>query len=684
MRSACSILSAFAALLLGFAPAMADPSSQFAPWGYDLAAIDHAVAPGHDFFDYANGTWLAQAPIAADRSTAGNFVMLTDLSEARVHAILEDAAKAVATPQQASPAAEDAALAKIGAFYAAFMDEAEVERLDATPLEADLALVRAAGDHPALASLMGRASRGFLWSPFALSISADQKDAHRYSVYLGQGEGGLPDRDEYLKPEFAAQRGQYRAYVATMLGSIGWADAETQADAIVALETRIAQAGWSRADRRDPIRTYNPTDVSALAGFAPGFDWAAFLTGADLGGLDRLVLVENTAVRDVAGLLGETDPATLRAWLAFHLASDAAPDLSQRFAAAHFDFYQKTLNGQPVERERWKRAVAAVNRGMGEAVGEIYVAHHFPPSSKQAMDRLVAELKTAFHHRLETVTWMDPPTRAEALRKLAALDVQVGYPKKWRDYAALGIGAGDLYGDVERAAEFDWEHKVHRLPEPVDHDEWEMSPQTVNAYNEPSFNEVVFPAAILQPPFFNPDADEAVNYGAIGGVIGHEMTHSFDDQGRHYDGAGNLRDWWSADSAGRFAVLAGRLGTQFDAMQPFPGLHINGALTMGENIADLGGMNLALDAYHAHIGSGASPNIDGTSGDQRVFLGWAQAFRAKVRENAAKQRLVVDPHSPPEARVDGPVSNVDAWYDAFGVVPGDAMFRAPDQRVRIW
>ena len=424
--------------------------------------------------------------------------------------------------------------------------------------------------------------------------------------------------------------------------------------------------------------------MSALAAYAPGFDWAAFLGAAGLGNLGRIVLVENTAVRDVAAILGRTDLGTLRAWAAFHLVSAASPDLSHRFAEAHFDFFGRTLNGQPSERARWKRAVAATNRALGEAVGERYVAQYFPPASKAAMDRLVGDLKTALRHRLETVTWMDEPTRAEALRKLDALDVQVGYPKAWRDYSALQVRADDLYGDVERATDFEWQRQVARLDRPVDRDEWDMSPQTVNAYNQPSFNEVVFPAAILQPPFFNPDADEAVNYGAIGGVIGHEMTHSFDDQGRHYDEQGNLRDWWSAGSAERFGVLATALGAEFDAMQPFPGLHVNGALTMGENIADLGGLNLGLDAYHDRLAGAPAPVIDGTSGDQRVFLGWAQAFRAKLRESAAKQRLVTDPHSPPEARVDGPVSNIDAWYQAFGVTDADPMFRAPGTRVRIW
>lgn len=534
---ACFLLAAPPVLAAPDAPppaqAVAAPTveARFAPWGYDLSALNLAEKPGANFFDYANGTWLRDAPIAADRSSAGNFVALADLSETRVHAILEAAA------------ADDGGAGRIGAFYHAFMDEAQVESLDARPLEPELALIRAAADRPAIAALMGRGQRGFLASVFELQISADQKDAHRYSVYLGQGEGGLPDRDEYLSPDFAPQRAKYRTYVASALGRAGWAEPERAADAVVAFETEVARAGWTRADRRDPIRTYNPTEVSALAAYAPGFDWSAFLGAAGLGSLGRIVLVENTAVRDVAALVGRTDLDTLRAWAAFRLVSAASSELSHRFADAHFDFYGRTLNGQPEERARWKRAVVATNRALGEAVGKRYVAQYFPPASKAAMDRLVGDLKTALRHRLETVTWMDQPTRTEALRKLDELDVQVGYPKAWRDYSALVVRPDDLYGNVERATAFEWDRQVARLDKPVDRDEWDMSPQTVNAYNEPSFNEVVFPAAILQPPFFNADADEAVNYGAIGGVIGHEMTHSFDDQGRHYDEQGNLRDW---------------------------------------------------------------------------------------------------------------------------------------------
>ncbi len=670
-------LLALATLLVLLPLAAAAVGSRFSPWGYNMSAFDRTVAPGQDFYAYANGGWLAKTVVPADQSSTGNFVMLRDLSEARVHGILQDAA-------ETAPAHPTDAQGKIGAFYRSFIDEAKVEALDAAPLGPDLATIRSVADRAAFAALLGSGQRNFQASVFALSIAADQKNADRYRVYLGQGAGGLPDRDDYLAPQFATQRAKYRIFVGSMLAMVGWPEAAKRADAIVAFETAMAKASWSRAERRDPVRTYNPAPVRTLAATAPGFDWTAYLTAAGLRDLDSVVLVENSAVTRIAALVGRTDLDTLRAWAAFRLAANAAPDLSTRFANADFEFFQHTLDGQPSQRERWKRAVAAVDRGMGEAVGAVYVGRYFPPSSKRAMNTLVGDLKAAFRHRLETVTWMDASTRAAALKKLAALDVQVGYPKKWRDYTGLTIVADDLYGNVERSGAFEWDYQSARLHKPVDHDEWGMTPQTVNAYNEPDFNEVVFPAAILQPPFFNPEADPAINYGAIGAVIGHEMTHSFDDQGRHYDENGNLREWWSAASATNFQALADRLGKQFDEVEPFPGLHINGGLTMGENIADLGGLNLGMDAYHTLLAGRRAPSIDGTTGDQRVFLGWAQAFRAKVRDARAKQLLVADPHSPPMARVNGPVHNMDAWYAAFGVKPGDALYLAPAQRVRIW
>lgn len=677
--AACLLLaSAVPREALAAKPAAA-PSvgEQFAPWGYDLTAIDKAIAPGNDFFGYANGAWLARTTIPPDRSSAGNFVMLAELSETRVHGILEDAAAHAAAAPTAGPE-------KIGAFYRAFMDEARVDALDGKPLGPDLARVRAATDRRAIAALMGSAQSNFQASVFSLSIDADQKDTRRYAVYLGQGAGGLPDRDEYLAPQFAAKREAYRKFVAGMLAMAGWPDPDRRAGDILAFETEIARASWTRADRRDPVRTYNPEPVAELARTAPGFDWSAYLAAAGLPHLDRIVLQEKSAVTAIAAIVGRTDIGTLQAWAAFHLATNAAPVLSKRFDEANFDFYGRVLEGQPQQRARWKRAVAAVDSGMGEAIGQVYVARFFPPASKARMENLVGDLKQAFQRRLETVTWMDKPTRDAALRKLAKLDVQIGYPKKWRDYGALVIRADDLYGDVERAGAFEWQYQVDRLARPVDRDEWDMTPQTVNAYNQPVFDEVVFPASILQPPFFNPAADAAVNYGAIGGVIGHEMTHSFDDQGRHFDENGNLRDWWTPASARRFQALADRLGAQFDAMEMFRGLHINGRLTMGENIADLGGLNLALDAYHHALAGRPAPVVGGMTGDQRVFLGWAQAFRAKFRDDAAKQRLVVDPHSPPRARVNGPVHNIDAWYAAFAVKPGDKLYLPPAQRVRIW
>ena len=422
----------------------------------------------------------------------------------------------------------------------------------------------------------------------------------------------------------------------------------------------------------------------ALAAAAPGFDWQAFLAGAELGGVSRVVVTENTAVPKIAQLFAATPVETLKAWEAFNIADSAAPYLSKRFEDARFEFRSKTLSGQQAQRPRWKRAVSAVDNGLGEAVGRLYVARYFPPNSKAKMLELVGNVRAALAARIERVSWMSEATKAKALEKLSRLTVKVGYPVKWRDYSALKISPDDLAGDAERAGAFEWRRQVARLAQPVDKTEWGLTPQTVNAYYNPTVNEIVFPAAILQPPFFDPNADPAINYGGIGGVIGHEMTHGFDDQGRQFDGDGKLADWWTPDDAAKFVEQTKRLGAQYSAMEPIPGAHIKGDQTMGENIADLGGVLLALDAYHLSLKGKPAPEVGGLSGDQRVFLGWAQVWRSAVRPDTLRQLLVSDVHSPDSARVNGVFRNVDAWYDAWGVKSGDPLYVRPDQRVRIW
>jgi putative endopeptidase len=531
---------------------------------------------------------------------------------------------------------------------------------------------------------MGESVHGFGGSFFNAQIYDDAKSPMRYAVYLGQAGLGLPDRDYYLDPRFGPQKGDYEGYVARMLTLAGWPDAAASAKAIVALETEIARASWTRVDRRDDEKTYNPVQTADLAKLAPGFDWTAFMDGAGLSGATRVIAQENTAFPKIAAIYAKTPMATLQAWSAFTLADNAAPYLSAAFDQPHYEFRDKILSGQPRQKPRWKRGVALVDGQLGEALGKIYVDAYFPPESKAKMEALVGDIQTAMKGRIQNVTWMEPVTKAKALEKMGKFTVKIGYPDKWRDYAGLQVKNGDLYGNVARAIDFDWRFRVGRLNGPVDRSEWGMTPPTINAYYSPTKNEIVFPAAILQPPFFDPDGDPAVNYGGIGGVIGHEITHGFDDQGRKSDGDGRLTDWWTAQDAAKFQVQAARLGKQFSAVEVLPGARINGDLTMGENIADLGGLLLALDAYHVSLGGKAAPVIDGLTGDQRVFLGWAQVWRSKNRDESLRKQLVSDPHSPPHYRVDLPMRNIDAFYAAFGVKPGDKMYIPPDQRVRIW
>jgi putative endopeptidase len=469
-----------------------------------------------------------------------------------------------------------------------------------------------------------------------------------------------------------------------MLSAAGWPNADAEAAAVVALETRIAGASWTKVEQRDPVKTYNPMSTADLAALAPGFPWRPFLENADLGGVATVVVGEKSAFPKIAAIFADTPISTLQAWQAFTVIDSAAPFLSSAFADAHFEFRDKTLGGQAEQKPRWKRAASTIDQGIGEAVGRVYVAKYFTPEAKAKMEALVGDLKVALAARIQRLDWMSPTTKAKALEKLSLLNVKIGYPAKWRDYSSLKLSPDDLYGDVEATQVFEWKRELARLNDPVDRTEWGMTPQTVNAYYDPSQNEVVFPAAILQPPFFDDTADMAVNFGGIGGVIGHEMTHGFDDQGRQYDGHGVLTDWWTPEDAAKFVTQTKHLGEQYDLFEPVPGAHVNGDLTMGENIADLGGLLLALDAYHVSLKGAPAPVLDGLTGDQRVFLGWAQVWRSAAKEDAKRRSLVTDPHSPPEDRVNGVVHNIDAWYAAFDVKPGDALYVAPDQRVRIW
>jgi len=655
------------------APAAAPVSLEtphYGTWGFDVSGEDASVKPGADFFLYANGDWLKRTTIPGDRVRFGNFDTLSVLSEARTHAIIEDAAAGKLS---------DADGVKVGAAYRAFMDQARVDQLDAAPLAADLRAIRAERTRRDIARTMGSGSKSFQSSIFEVGIGADAKAPTQYAVYMDTGGMGLPDRDYYLEAKFAPQKAAYKLYVAGMLERAGWPNAAAQADAIVAFETKIAQVSWARAEERDPDKVYNPMTPAALQAFAPGFDFKALLGAADLGSAKRVVLGANTAFPKVAAIFAATPIDTLKAWQAFHVIDAASPYLSERFVEARFEFRGKTLTGQPQLQPRWKRGVAFTNSALGESVGRLYVAKYFTPEAKAKMDALVANLHTALAARIEQLTWMSPETKQKAEEKLSQFTVKIGYPDKWRDYSKLTIKADDLYGNAERHERYEWNRQVARLYQPVDKMEWGMTPQTVNAYYNPSNNEVVFPAAILQPPFFDASADPAVNYGGIGVVIGHEMTHGFDDEGRKFDGKGMLRDWWTPEDAKKFEAQTARLGAQYDKFEPVPGVHVK-----GENIADLGGMLMALDAYHASLNGQPAPVIDGLTGDQRVFLGFAQVWREKIRDEAARQRAVSDPHSPAHFRVDGVLPNVDLWYSTYNIQPGDPMYVAPADRVKIW
>jgi putative endopeptidase len=667
-------------------------SPRYGAWGVDLSGQQTGVKAGDDFFRFANGAYLQKLVIPPDRSSFGNFLVLRDLSERRVKALVEqlgaqgdvDASIARLASNAAAGGDASANAVKIGNFYKAFMDEARVEALGARPLAADLTAIRSAPSRNALAEVMGRAASSFHDAVFGLYIYADEKDPTRYAVYLSQAGLNLPDRDYYLKPQFAEQKAKYEAYVAQVLGLAGWPDPQASAKAIVELETRIAEVSWTRAEQRDRDKTYNAMTVAELEKAAPGFAWRNFMKGADLEKREQLVVTENTAIPKIAAIYAATPLDTLKAWSAFSLADNAAPYLSKAFTDAHFEFRSKTLSGQPQQRDRWKRAVSALESTMGEAVGQLYVAQYFPPEAKAKMDALVGELKTAMGRRIDRADWMSAQTKAQAHEKLAKFTVKIGFPTKWRDYSTLEIRPDDLYGDVERGVAHSWRRDVARLDQPVDRLEWGMTPQTVNAYYSSTMNEIVFPAAILQPPFFDPNADPAVNYGAIGAVIGHEITHGFDDEGRKSDGEGRLREWWTPADAAKFEAAAEKLGAQYGIYEPLPGAKVNPELTMGENVADLGGLLTALDAYHQSLDGKPAPVIDGLTGDQRLFLAYAQVWREKRRDDSLRQQVVSDPHSPAEFRVNGVVRNVDAWYQAFDIKPGDKLYLPPEQRVRIW
>jgi predicted metalloendopeptidase len=650
--------------------------AQIGAFGLDASGGDPSVKPGDDFERYANGHWDDTAQIPPDRASWGSFALLRERSLQQLREILEG------LPAQA-PAGSNRQ--KLGDFYRAYLDSDAIEKAGLAPARPVLDEIAAARSGEDIARLMGRPELR-LTALIELSMPPDDKDPDHYMVTIRQSGLGMPDRDYYLKdePVYTELRAKYAAHIERLLKLAGDADAAEEARAILELETQIATAHWPRAKRRERDLTYNPHTREDLPVFAPGLPWPALLAGAGLEQQPSFVLREADALQKLGALFAQVPVPRWQAYLRYHYLAGNADLLPKAFDDEVFDFYARTLHGRQEQQPRWKRAVAAVDEGLGEAAGELYVQRYFPPASKQQMLALVENLRATYRQRIERLPWMSPATRKVALEKLAAFHPKIGYPDKWRDYSALEVKAGDAFGNVVRAAAFDWQRQLRRLGGPTDRSEWGMTPQTINAYYNPTFNEVVFPAAILQPPFFDPDADPAVNYGGIGGVIGHEMGHGFDDQGSKSDAHGVLHTWWQPEDTEAFHKRVDQLAAQYDTYTVLPGLNINGRLTLGENIGDLGGLSVSHAAYHRSLHGTKAPVLAGLTGDQRFFLAWGQVWRTKQREEDLRSQVTSNPHSPAKYRVNGVVRNVDAWYPAFHVQPGDKLYLPPAERVHIW
>ncbi|MDO9521116.1 MAG: M13 family metallopeptidase [Pseudohongiella sp.] len=658
------------------APSLSSPLSS----GVELFNLDPNASAQDNFFRFVNGGWLDNTQIPEDRSRWGSFDELNEAADQQVLVIVQEAA--------ASQAAAGSEIQKIGDMYRSFMDLQTLEQRGLTPLQPLLDEIDAIADHDALAAFWASAPLRRLSAPVSFGVGQDQRQSDEYITSMGQSGLGMPDRDFYLSEDarFVTLREQYQAHIARMFVLAGSpeADAADAARRVLALETRLALPQWTRVQNRDRNATYNRLTPRELATLAPGLNWASFLTSAQIQDVPAVVVRQPTYLSALAELYTELALEDWKLYHRYHLLRSAAPYLSDAFVQEQFDFFGRTLNGQPAMRSRERRAVAAVDSAMGFAVGRAYVERHFQPAARERMDTLVKNLLAAFEVAIDELEWMTSITKQEAQQKLASLNTKIAYPEVWQDYNCLQVSADDLLGNILRSTACEHERMMSRLGQPVDREEWFMTPQTVNAYYSPTMNEIVFPAAILQPPFFNVNADDAVNYGAIGAVIGHEITHAFDDQGRRSDGDGNLRDWWAEEDASQFTERAQRMIDQFDQFEPLPGLHIQGALALGENIADLGGLTVAHKAWQLSLNGEPAAEIDGFTGEQRFFLGWGQIWRISFREEALRQQLITGPHSPGMYRVLGPLSNMPEFYQAFGVSETDAMYRPSDVRVKIW
>jgi putative endopeptidase len=683
----CAVITAavIAAGCSGGAPAPANTNTTAAPaapakpafgaFGVDLTTRKTDVKPGDDFFANVNGSWLASYAIPADKASYGVAEVLDDEARANVRKIIEDAAAAKAAPGSIEQ--------KIGDYYASYMDTARIEAAGIGVLKGDLDHIAAAKTPSDLSKLFGEPG---VQSPIAVYVGPDDKNPDAYFVNLFQAGLGLPDRDYYLKddPKLKEIRAKYVAHIGRMLALASIPDGEAKAARIMALETRIARAHWPAEKTRDAIANYNPKPRAEVATYAPGLDWQAMFDTLEVGKWDLFNLNTPTAVREIAALVTAQPLEDWKAYLTYHHIHTHAPYLPKAIDDENFAFFGKELAGRERQRERWQRGADLVNDGLGEAIGQVYVKRHFPPAAKAKIDALVENMRAAYKANIETLPWMGPETRAKALEKLAALRPKIGYPSTWKDYSSMTIVPGDILANVRASEVWAWNFNVAKLGKPVDKDEWLITPQTVNAYYFPGTNEITFPAAILQAPFFDPNADDAVNYGGIGAVIGHEIGHAFDDQGRLYDATGTLKDWWTKADDAAFKKRSSGLVAQYNGYEVLPGLKVNGQLTLGENIGDIGGLGVAYQAYRRSLGGKEAPVIDGLTGDQRFFLAFGQSWRSKLRDEVLRSQVLSNPHSPALNRVNGSVRNVDAWYAAFNVQPGDKLYLAPAQRVRIW
>jgi len=661
-------------LMTAFATA-AEPIS-----GIDIPNMDTSVRPQDDFFTYLNGNWLKTTEIPGDKSSWGTFAKLRDDTLPQLRGLIEKAeaekAKTGTEPQ------------KIADLYASFMNEDKLNELGIRPVTGELNRIRALKDKKGLPILFAHLTQIGVTTPFGVSVRQDARESTRYAVYLGQSGLGLPDRDYYLKKDDAKMAGalaKYELHIGKILTLSGDRDAYANAKKIVALETALAEVQWTKVENRDPVKRYNKMPIKQLAELAPGFDWGHALAATGVANKTDYVIVNQPSyLTGFTAVLDKTDLATWKSYLEWQLLRQASPYLSKDFADAHFDFYSTVLTGVAVKPPRWKSAVGLVEASLGEALGKLYVAEYFPPERKARMDELVKNVLAAFKVSIDNLDWMSPATKVEAQAKLAKFRPKIGYPSKWRDYSTLAIVKSDLLGNVLRAEHYKHQRMIAKLGKPIDREEWNMTPQTINAYYNSTMNEIVFPAAILQPPFFDARADDAVNYGAIGSVIGHEIGHGFDDGGSQSDGDGNLRDWWTKEDRANFKAKADALVKQYNSYSPLPGYTVNGALTLGENIGDNSGSAIAYKAYKIAMAGKTAPVIDGFTGDQRFFMGFGQVWRSKMREAQQIVQVKTDPHSPGQFRANGTVMNHPAFYEAFGVKEGDKMYLPPKDRVTIW